>query len=73
MSTTGECKIRIPFQGRYYVLPVALATDLEESMGKYMKLSKKKDNEKIRAEAASDVAAMRKKFHQVIPNPRVKS
>ena len=33
-------------------------------MGKYMKLSKKKDNEKHRTEAASDVQVVRKKFHR---------
>lgn len=39
--------------------------DFEESIAKYMKLSKKKDVEKVRQDVSEDVYQMRKKYHQV--------
>ncbi|KAL5015397.1 hypothetical protein ScPMuIL_009667 [Solemya velum] len=38
--------------------------DHDSALSKYMKLPKKKDNEKIRNEANAELYAMRKKFHQ---------
>ena len=42
-----------------------IISDHENSLNKYMKLPKKKDNEKLRQEASDELYAMRRKFHQV--------
>jgi len=42
-----------------------MLSEHEQSLGRYMKLSKKKDVEKTRQDCSDDLYAMRKKFHQV--------
>lgn len=41
-----------------------VSNEHEQSLGRYMKLSKKKDVEKTRQDCSEDLYAMRKKFHQ---------
>lgn len=50
---------------KFFKFPFVI-TEHEQAMGKYMKLSKKKENDRLRREVNEELYTSRKKFHQVI-------
>jgi len=53
------------FDNSYFIFIFLRFIEHESAMNKYMKIPKKKDNEKSRQETNEDLYIMRKKFHQV--------